>query len=215
MTRASKYHLKSEDVRKIINATKNNRDKLIIELLAYTGCRRLELVLLRFMDIDFNREIIMMPTVKKEKQRIEDEHEKTKTERIQIAYNHAREIPIINPDLLRDLKSHFETMKDAKPNDRLIWSRQSKSITEPMINYIVRDASIKAGVISSNPDRKYVHPHLFRHSFVRFALKKGLNFKNIQNIVGHESVATTMDMYGHPSIEDVREDMKKMGDYGV
>ena len=59
-SKASEYILTSENVRDIINATKSIRDKVIIELLAFTGCRRSELVLLRVMDINLDIDQIII-----------------------------------------------------------------------------------------------------------------------------------------------------------
>ena len=96
--KASEYTLDEQDVKAIINATETTRDKVIIELLAFTGCRRSELVLLRIKDINLELEQINMPTVKQEP-REKGEEEKTKSERIKIAYEYSRRIPIINADL--------------------------------------------------------------------------------------------------------------------
>ena len=174
---ASEYTLNEEDVIVIINATKSTRDKLIIELLAFTGCRRSELVLLRFMDISIEHDMIMMPTVKQEK------GEKSKDRTI-IAYEHRRRIPIINNDLKRDLQVYTELLKVKRhitPTSRLIQSREKESITEVMINNIVGESAKRAGIKSPNPNRKHVHPHMFRHTFVRYARKYGLDFKQIQD----------------------------------
>jgi len=214
---ASQYTLSDDDVKAIINATKTTRNKLIIELLAFTGCRRSELVLLRIMDIDIDRDMIMMPTVKQE-QRDKDEPKLSKAERIRIAYKHSRKIPILNDDLKRDLTGYKEILSSKRnitPTSRLIQSRESESMTLSMINIIVAVASKNAGILSPNPDRKQVHPHLFRHTFVRYARKKGVDYKVIQRIVGHANISTTMDMYGEPSWDDKKDELNKMKDFGL
>ena len=215
--KASEYTLNTEDVKAIINATGTTRDKVIIELLAFTGCRRSELVLLRIKDINFDIDMINMPTVKQDP-KAEDEEKKTKSERIKIAYEYTRRIPIINADLKRDLKTSIAELtatKEITPSSRLIQSRQAKSLTQTMINIIVADAAKKAGVKSPNPDRKNVHPHMFRHTLVRYARKKGVDFKTIQEIVGHSDISTTMNMYGHPTWKDTVEEAKKMKGFGT
>ena len=215
--KASEYTLDTEDVKSIINATETTRDKVIIELLAFTGCRRSELVLLRIKDIDFELDMINMPTVKQEPKG-EDDEQKTKAQRQKIAYEYARRIPIINADLKRDLKTSIAELtatKEITPSSRLIQSRQAKSLTQTMINIIVTNTAKKAGVKSPNPDRKHVHPHMFRHTFVRYARKKGVDFKTIQEIVGHSDISTTMNMYGHPTWRDTVEEAKKMKGFGT
>jgi integrase len=54
------------------------------------------------------------------------------------------------------------------------------------------------------------HPHLFRHTFATMLRKKGVDFKIIQTLLGHSSVKTTMDIYTHPTMEEMREDIKKI-----
>ena len=223
-SKASEYTLKEEDVGAIINATESTRNKLIIELLAFTGCRRSELILLRVMDIDLEREMVTMPTVKQEKRKTTDKNGKhidvpelTAKERIQIAYKHSRRIPIINGDLKRDLQTNIELLNAKRhitPTSRLIQSKQKESISDCQINNIVAESAKKAGIKSPNPSRKQVHPHMFRHTFVRYARKKGVDYKVIQRMVGHASIATTMDMYGEPSWEDKKDELKKMEEFG-
>ena len=226
-SKASRYPLSEEDVKSIIDATEKTRDKVIIELLAFTGCRREELTLLRFMDIKLDYDLIMMPTVKQEKMKpkkkkskkklTKEQQIKYKQERQKLAYSHLREIPIINNDLKRDLLTHMQEMKRERriiETSRLIQSRQKESITEPMINNIVVAASEKANIKVPNPDRKHVHPHMFRHTFVRYARKYGLDYVTIQEIVGHSDISTTMGLYGRPTWEDKVEEAKKMKDFG-
>lgn len=201
---ASKYTLDSTDVKKIIGATESIRDKVIIEMLAFTGCRRAELCLLRIKDVDLENERIMMPTVKQGEN----------------ALNHLREIPILNTDLKRDLRAYIELLNTKYPRlgleDKLVQSQNTKAqgITTTMVSIIVRDTAKRAGVKSPNPNRKWVQPHLFRHTFVRYAIKCGLNFKVIQQIVGHADISTTMGLYGEPSWDDKKEELKKMEGFG-
>ena len=209
-SKASEYTLEDEDIKAIINATETTRDKVIIELLAFTGCRRSELVLLRIKDINFDLDMIYMPTVKQE--HISD------INREKLAYNYARRMPIINADLKRDLKTiiaELSATRDIIPSSRLIQSRQAKSMTQTMINIIVANAAKRAGVKSPNPERKHVHPHMFRHTFVRYALRAGMNFKVIQELLGHSRIETTFNLYGHPSWEDTKDEVKKMSGYGL
>ena len=202
---ASKYQLTEEEVHRLISTAKNRRNRLIIELLVFTGCRRGELVLLRRMDVNLERNILRMPTIKRRKG---------------TPYENCRTVPIINEKLKMDLESYLEvTELKYKPSgySRLLQSIQDRSedgLTDVRINQIVADISENAGVKSPNPHRKHVHPHMFRHNFVRFARRYGLNFKVISQIIGHQSVATTMDLYGIPDENELIEEASKMRKYG-
>jgi integrase len=204
-SKASTYQLTEEEIHRMITATTNRRDRLIIELLAFTGCRRGELVLLRRCDIFLDKGIIQMPTIKR---------------RQGSPYENCRTVPIINDKLKFDLEAYLEiTDEKYKPStlSRLIQSDQHRNkdgLDEVRINQIVAEIADRAGVKSPNPNRKHVHPHMFRHNFVRYARRFGLNFKVISQIIGHGSVATTFDIYGIPDEEEIIKEAKKMVGYG-
>ncbi len=204
-SKASTYHLNEEEIQKMITVATNRRDRLIIELLAFTGCRRGELVLLRRCDIRLDKGIIQMPTIKR--------HEGS-------PYENCRTVPIINDRLKLDLEAYLDiTEAKYKPSgySKLIQSDQRRNkndIHVVRVNQIVAEIADQAGVKSPNPNRKHVHPHMFRHNFVRYARRFGLNFKVISQIIGHGSVATTFDIYGIPDEEEIINEAKKMKGYG-
>ncbi len=131
-----------------------------------------------------------------------------------------RPVPIIDSRLKQDLIAYID-LWHAKyglaKKHRLIQPQQvcmHDGVSKVRINQIVADVAKKAKIESPNPNRKHVHPHIFRHSFVRFARKYGLDFKVIQEIMGHASISTTFDMYGNPSWDEIKtETMQKMADF--
>lgn len=204
-SKASTYHLNEAEIHKMISVASNRRDRLIIELLVFTGCRRGELILLRRCDILIEKGIIQMPTIKR---------------RAGSPYENCRTVPIINDRLKLDLEAYLDiTEAKYKPSgySKLIQSNQHRNkdgIDVVRVNQIVADIADRAGVKSPNPNRKHVHPHMFRHNFVRYARRFGLNFKVISQIIGHGSVATTFDIYGIPDEEEIINEAKKMKGYG-
>ena len=62
---------------------------------------------------------------------------------------------------------------------------------------IVRQAGQKAGLGTR------VHPHLLRHSLATALLRRGLDLRYIQALLGHASVATTQ-IYAHVTLSDLR-----------
>ena len=54
--------------------------------------------------------------------------------------------------------------------------------------------------------------HALRHTFATRALERGMDYKTLSAILGHYSVAFTMDTYVHSMDEHKRNEMNKMDD---
>ena len=63
-------------------------------------------------------------------------------------------------------------------------------IYDDQVNRMIRQASRLAGI------SKRVSAHVFRHSFATHMLDKGANIRDIQEILGHQSMETT-EIYLH------------------
>ena len=59
------------------------------------------------------------------------------------------------------------------------------------------------------PDIKF---HALRHTFATRALEVGMDFKTLSEILGHSSVAITLDLYVHSLDEYKRNQMSKLGE---
>lgn len=54
------------------------------------------------------------------------------------------------------------------------------------------------------------HPHLMRHTFITMMSKSGNDIKDISTIAGHSSVKTTIDVYMHPTKQDLKQSVNKL-----
>jgi len=88
--------------------------------------------------------------------------------------------------------------------------REGAGLKLSRINAICKKAGELAGIDNPNPKMKNINPHLFRHTYARIAKDRGMDFETLQNILGHASFLTTMNLYGTKSLDDIIEDARVM-----
>lgn len=77
-------------------------------------------------------------------------------------------------------------------------NRYGRSLTRAMVFTIVRRLCEEAGIT------KTVSPHTLRHSFATHLLQNGADLRVIQQLLGHEDLATT-EIYTHVDVQDLRK----------
>ena len=176
-----------EEVEQIINSipldtTKGKRDRAMLELLYSCGLRVSELTSLRLSDLFFGEGYIRV-LGKGSKQRL-----------VPIG-NVARERILMYMDC-RESKS-------AKDKDILFLNNRGRALTRIMIFTIIREAVERVGIDKS------VSPHTFRHSFATHLLAGGASIRQVQEMLGHESIETT-EIYTHLDTSRLRETVEKI-----
>ncbi len=179
--------LSVEEVELIINSIpsdtpKGRRDRAMLELLYSCGLRVSELTALRLSDLFFGEGYIRVMG-KGSKQRL---------------------VPIGNVARERIMMYLDERKaKDSKNKDILFLNNRGKSLTRVMVFYVIRDAVARAGI------DKTVSPHIFRHSFATHLLAGGASIRQVQEMLGHESIETT-EIYTHLDTSQLRETIEKI-----
>ena len=77
-------------------------------------------------------------------------------------------------------------------------NRYGRPLTRAMVFTIVRRLCEAAGIT------KTVSPHTLRHSFATHLLQNGADLRIIQQLLGHEDLATT-EIYTHLDVQDLRQ----------
>lgn len=178
------YYLGREDIKRLVMCAPSLRDRVIIKILARAGIRRGELRDLEVQDIDFDKRRIYIRSGKG---------------------NKSRTVPI-DSETLQDVRFYIGERKTGK----LIISNKQDTISLKQINEICAKCGRKAGVKHPNPAKSDINPHLFRHSFARMMLEKGMRMEEVQKILGHSTIKTTIDVYGTPGLESTQKNYDRI-----
>ncbi|MDD4212882.1 MAG: site-specific tyrosine recombinase XerD [Bacilli bacterium] len=80
----------------------------------------------------------------------------------------------------------------------LFLNKSGNAISRKSFFLILKEKARLAGIY------KNVHPHSLRHSFASHLLERGMDLRLIQELLGHEDIATT-EIYTHVKNEKLRE----------
>ncbi len=147
------------------------RNRAIIEMLYGCGLRVSELVGLEFSRIDAARRVALI-TGKGDKERL-----------VPVSDAAIAALDDYLPDRAR---------LDVKPGEEnvVFLNVRGRRLTRQMVFIFLRDLAALAGI------RKVISPHTLRHSFATHLREGGANLRAIQQMLGHESIATT-ELYLH------------------
>jgi integrase/recombinase XerD len=85
----------------------------------------------------------------------------------------------------------MEYRKPHKPSETTLFlNNRGKPLTRIMIFNIIKQAALLAGI------DKQISPHTLRHSYATHLLEGGANIRQVQELLGHESIVTT-EIYTH------------------
>ena len=54
-------------------------------------------------------------------------------------------------------------------------------------------------------------PHQYRHTYATWLLRKSAGMETVKELLGHASITTTVDIYGHLTVEDARQTLEAAG----
>jgi len=198
--------LTQDEVKRLLNEI-GGRDLLIIEILYGTGMRLMELARLRVQDIDFGLNSIIVRAGKGDKDRMtimpEFVKESLKEHLSRVRKLHEKDLEMEHGEVYLP-----EGLDRKYPNAGKEWGWQyafpsatlsvdprtgkvrRHHISPSSIQKIVAAAVKKAGIA------KHASVHTLRHSFATHLLMNGVNIREVQELLGHKNVETTM-IYTH------------------
>lgn len=164
-----------------VSVPEGQRNRAMLETLYSCGLRVSELISLKLSDVYLDDEFIRVEG-KGSKQRL---------------------VPM-SPTAVDEIRKYIPFRNELKikkgQEDYLFLNRRGSSLSRVMVFYIIRDQAAMVGI------RKKVSPHTFRHSFATHLLEGGANLRAIQQMLGHEHIATT-EIYTHIDREFIRREI--------
>ena len=153
------------------------RDRTILEMFYATGMRLSELIGLDDVDVDFSARLIKV-TGKRNKQRL---------------------IPFGN-ELMEDLLIYNKVRNETFPDgaEAFFVRKDGKRMYPMQVYRIVRRNLSKVVVLKKRS------PHVLRHTFATAMLNGDAELRAVQELLGHESLATT-EIYTHATFEELKK----------
>lgn len=153
--------LSEEEVRNLIQGTKNVKHRCLLETLYSTGIRLGEVVDLEFRDVQSDRQLLQVRNGKGGRDRR----------------------TVLPPTLLLHLRDYY---RQYRPQRYLFEGRTpGQAISRRTVQAVFQQARERI-----NLDRK-VGVHVLRHCFATHQLEKGLDIVTLQALLGHANLQTT------------------------
>ncbi len=219
--RQSKMHeipptrdLEPSQLRSLIAAATNPRDRALVTLLARTGIRISEAIQLKISDIDFERGMLTIVHLK-EKSRLKCPHcgeslgkrhlfcpscgnKVEQVVREKVEQRRQRIIPV-DSTTLASLENYLEWRRSFPYRGPLVFPF-SRQRGWQLVEKLGRRIGIRG-----------LHPHSLRHLLATTWVGKGLDVKKLQVLLGHASIATTME-YVDSNFEQLKSEYEKLWD---
>ena len=154
------------------------RNKLIIELFYSTGIRRVELVEIKWFNLD-----LMNKTLKVLGKR-----------------NKERYVPLLDSVVssIKAYRQQRELLDVIEDEEYLFLTKKGVKIYETLVYRIINE------YFSKTSTKVKKSPHILRHSFATHLLNQGADLNAVKELLGHSSLAATQ-VYTHNSIAELKK----------
>ncbi|MFR4341408.1 MAG: tyrosine-type recombinase/integrase [Gemmiger formicilis] len=201
-----------EEMNALFDAVRGNKIEVPVMLAAFYGLRRSEVVGLKWDAVDFEQNTLeirhTVATVRLDGKKVIVESDTTKTKASK------RTLPLVPVFRERLLALQEEQKENRKLCGRSYNKKYDGYIcVDPMGNLLLPNAlSDSFQLVLRDYNLRRIRFHDLRHTFATRALERGMDYKTLSAILGHYSVAFTMDTYVHSMDEHKRREMDKMND---
>lgn len=187
-----------EQCNDLLSVTKGMPLHNMIYITMLYGLRRSELMGLRWSAIDFNNNTICINhTVVLGKKIIAKDSTKNKSSNR--VYPLFEDVKNIFKNLLTEQNKNKALLGNSYCESGYVFTKADGSLYYP--SYPTHELR---KILKKN-DLPYIRWHDLRHSCASMLIMKGWHMKDISEWLGHSNIGTTMNVYGHISIEHKRE----------
>jgi len=156
------------------------RDRALLELAYSAGLRASEIIGLEVGDIEWTERYVKV-TGKGNKERVS----------------------LFGETCFLAMDDYFRTERVASTEGNPLFTNdKGKRLTTRTLQNVIKRWALRVGLPPT------VSPHTLRHSFATHLLDGGADLKTVQQLLGHEDLATTQ-IYTHVSIERLRDAVSK------
>ncbi len=155
--------LTTKEIKELIKATKNTRNRLIIEFIFSTGVRISECMSMKINDLDFNEYTGKVVSGKGNKDRL----------------------IILSKKWVGNYNKYLDNRNKDVNSEYLFCNSQGNQLSVDTVQKFLK-ISAKTANITKN-----VSPHTLRHSFATSLLENDVNIRYIQQLLGHTNLNTT------------------------
>lgn len=214
LERTEANHFEIEDIENILFYSKRESLKwqIALNLLIFTGCRRGEIMGLKWNKIDFKNNQIKIDTnllYSKEKGIYEDT---PKTEQSKRTVSIPAELIEMLKTYKRQYSEHRLALGNKWNNTGFLFTQENGNPMHPdTLTDYCKEFSIKYNKLinktnEENKNKKefeklkllpHINPHAFRHTQASLLFFSGADCTTISKRLGHSKVSTTTDIYSH------------------
>lgn len=185
--------LTAGQVQAILDACVHLRDRLLFALLLDTGVRIGEALGLRHEDLAIaERQVSVIPRENANGARVKS--------------GRSRVIPT-SAELMRLYVDYLNLEYGGLDSDYVfvnLWGHpQGHPLSYPAVYDLVGRLRQATGIAFG--------PHMFRHTYATWLLRRNAGMESVKELLGHASITTTVDTYGHLSVQDARATLEAAG----
>lgn len=185
--------LDGEQVRSLVGACSRYRDRLLLGLMHRAGLRIGEALGLRHSDIGVaDRDLRVVPRESANGARVKG--------------GHARTLPV-DPELVRSYADYLHEEYGDLDSDYIfvnLWGEpRGHPLSYATVYDLVARLRRRTGIAFT--------PHMLRHTYATDLLRRGTPVEVVSKLLGHASIATTVDTYAHLTVGDARQALVDAG----